>query len=93
MSTAKLTVDVDGLLDDVVADRVAVGEVLGRDRRLELAICLYSELTLGLSSWSKVGAPTGVEPDAAVGSTLLSAAPVSGDDEVTSRWAPSSWRQ
>jgi hypothetical protein len=35
--------------------------------------------------------PTGLEPDAAAGSTLESAA--AGDDEVTSRWAPSSWRQ
>lgn len=57
---------------------------------LASASCSSCEQTLGLSSWSN-SVPTGLEPDAAAGSTLESAA--AGDDEVTSRWAPSSWRQ
>lgn len=90
--SSRLTVDLDGALDNVVANGVALGEVLSSDGGLRSALITTGTLTRGLSSCSKVGAPTGDEPEAAVGRTPLSA-PVSGTEEVTSRWAPSSWHQ
>lgn len=91
-----LTVKVDGSLNNVVTHDVSVGKILGDNGGLAVSLFDIMEsrqLTFGLSSWEipvpVTPAPIGVEPVAPEGKT--EALGSASEDEVTSRWAPSSY--